>query len=69
MLLVIACQHDWPAYQVGVQVAFLQSKIKDDVSVKTAPGHSAKDMNIGESMVMKLSNSLYGLSQSLALLV
>ena len=34
VLLAIACQHDWPVYQVDVQVAFLQSKIKDDVFVR-----------------------------------
>ena len=42
VLLAIACQQDWTVYQVDVQVAFLQSKIQDDVLVKAAPGHDAK---------------------------
>lgn len=67
MLLAIGCQHDWPVYQVVVQVAFLQRKIKDGVLVKTAPGHNAKDIKTGESLFMKLKRSLYGLSQSPAL--
>ncbi len=67
VLLAIACQHDWPVYQVDVQVAFLQSKIQDDVFVKAAPGHDTNDMKTGEPMVMKLKRSLYGLSQSPAL--
>lgn len=63
VLLAIACQHDWPVYQIDAQVAFLQSTIIDDVFVKAAPGHNEKDVKTGEPMVMKLKRSLYGLSQ------
>lgn len=40
MILAIACEHEWPVYQLDVQVAFLQSKIDGDVYVKTAPGRA-----------------------------
>ena len=43
MVLAIACEHDWLVYQLGVQVAVLQSKIDGDVYVKTAPGRDAYD--------------------------
>ena len=66
MVLAIACEHDWPVYQLDVQVAFLQSKIDGNVYVKTAPGRDSYDKN-GAQMVMKLKRSLYGLSQSPAL--
>ena len=65
--LAIACQHDWPVYQIDVQVASPQSTIKDDVFVHAAPGHDANDAKTGKPMGMKLKRSLYGPSQSPAL--
>ena len=44
VLIAIACQHDWPVYQVDVQVAFLQNKIKDDVFVKATLDTTKKTM-------------------------
>ena len=66
MILAIACQHGWPVWQLDVQAAFLQSKIKGlNVYVKTAGWQEVKDLKTGEpTMVYKLTRSLYGLAQS-----
>lgn len=65
--LAIACEHDWPVYQVDIQVAFLQSPIKGEVYVKMALGQEETDSKAGAPMVMKLKRRLYGLAQSPAL--
>ena len=63
-VLAIACEHGWPVWQMDVVVAFLQAHIDKDVYVKPAPGHDPRDLKIGEVMVYKLEQSLYGLAQS-----
>ena len=63
-VLAIACEHEWPVWQMDVVVAFLQAHIDKDVYVKPAPGHDPRDPKTGEVMVYKLERSLYGLAQS-----
>ena len=65
MILAIAYEHRWPVWQLGVQVAFLQSKVEGGyVHVKTTPGQEVKNSKTGEPMIYKLKRSLYGLAQS-----
>ena len=52
-------------WQLGVQVAFLPSKVEGrDVHAKTAPGQEVKGSKTSEPMIYKLKCSLYGLAQS-----
>ena len=54
-LLAIARKHDYPAYQVDVQITFLQSPIADEIYVKSPPGQQETDLKTRTPIVMKPS--------------
>ena len=64
LLLAIAAAKDWRVISLDVQTAFLNGVLdnkKEQVFVKQAPGFESTNRN-GESLVMKLEKSLYGLT-------
>ena len=64
ILLATAAERNWTVMQMDVVTAFLQSRVKEDVYVKQAPGYEENNPISGEPQVMKLKRSLYGLRQS-----
>lgn len=67
VMLTRACQLDWAVCQVDDEVSILQSKIGNDILVRSLRGHDTKYIKIGARVVLKTNRRLYSLSQSPAL--
>jgi hypothetical protein len=59
LLFAIAKVFGWPAHQVDILQAFLNSDLDEEVYVKSAPGY-----RIANGMVLRLRKALYGLKQA-----
>ena len=64
MVMNISDQRGWATCQVGLSNAFVQATRKEEVYVKIPAVLSDKNTNSEEIVVLKLSNSLYGLIQA-----
>ena len=62
-MLAIAAELDYEVFMLGVQTAFLNADLEEDVFAKMAPGYEVADKS-GVPLVMKLKKGLYYLRQS-----
>lgn len=60
VLLAIAAVHNWPLFQLDVNVAFLHGDVHEKVYMKYPPGIDLPHLNL----MWKLQRSLYGLKRS-----
>ena len=57
MILAIAAELDHEVFVLGVQTAFLNADVEEDVFAKIAPSYEIADMS-GVPLVTKLNKSL-----------
>lgn len=62
MVLAVAAEYDLACWQLDYNIAFLNTKLEEEIYVKMAPGYEEFDSN-RTRMVMRLHKSLYGLRQ------
>ena len=61
VVVAVACERNWPLFQLDVKSAFLHGPLEEEVYVQQPPGFVVKGK---ENQVYKLQKALYGLRQA-----